>query len=141
MSARDGRHPAQRTTGPARAPGAAPSSRLEGTGEDVGRGLGRLLVALLEVVRQVLERQALRRVDAGGLTDDQVEHLGQALLDLEDTFDHLRDSFGVREEDLYLPVDVRRLLDDADAAPSRTPARAHRRPDLHPSHPHGRDTP
>ena len=52
--------------------------RLEGRGEDVGRGLGRLVVTLLEVVRQVVERQALRRVEAGGLTDEQIERLGQA---------------------------------------------------------------
>jgi hypothetical protein len=89
-----------------------PSRRLEGSGEDVGRSLGRLLVALLEVVRQVVERQALRRVDGGDLTEQQVEDLGQALIDLENTFDELRETFGVREEDLYLPLDVRRLLDE-----------------------------
>ena len=93
--------------------------RLEGTGEDVGRSLGRLVVALLEVVRQVIERQALRRVDVGDLGEQQVEDLGRALIELEDTFDELRDTFGVREEDLFLPLDVRRLLDDADPARSR----------------------
>jgi Gas vesicle protein K len=86
--------------------------RFEGTGEDVGRSLGRLVVTLLEVVRQVIERQALRRVDVGDLSEEQVERLGQALIDLEDTFDELRDTFGVREEDWYLPLDVRRLLDE-----------------------------
>ncbi|MGH3314817.1 MAG: gas vesicle protein K [Nocardioidaceae bacterium] len=86
--------------------------RFEGTGEDVGRSLGRLVVTLLEVVRQVIERQALRRVDVGDLSQEQVERLGQALIDLEDTFDELRDTFGVREEDWYLPLDVRRLLDE-----------------------------
>jgi len=86
--------------------------RLEGSGEDVGRSLGRLVVALLEVVRQVIERQALRRVDVGDLDDHQVEDLGRALIQLEDTFDELRDTFGVREEDLFLPLDVRRLLDE-----------------------------
>ena len=86
--------------------------RLEGSGEDVGRSLGRLVVALLEVVRQVIERQALRRVDVGDLDEQQVEDLGRALIQLEDTFDELRDTFGVREEDLFLPLDVRRLLDE-----------------------------
>ncbi len=86
--------------------------RFEGSGEDVGRSLGRLVVTLLEVIRQVIERQALRRVDGGDLTEEQVERLGQALIDLEDTFDGLRDTFGVREEDWYLPLDVRRLLDE-----------------------------
>jgi hypothetical protein len=86
--------------------------RLEGSGEDVGRSLGRLVVALLEVVRQVIERQSLRRVDVGDLSEQQVEDLGRALIQLEDTFDELRDTFGVREEDLFLPLDVRRLLDE-----------------------------
>ena len=82
------------------------TSRLQGTGEDVGRGLGRLLVALLEVVRQVIERQALRRVEVGDLGDDDVERLGRALQQLEETFDELIDHFGVMPEDLYLPLDL-----------------------------------
>lgn len=93
-------------------PAAPGRQRFEGSGEDVGRSLGRLVVTLLEVVRQVIERQALRRVDGGDLSEEQVERLGQALIDLEDTFDELRDTFGVREEDWYLPLDVRRLLDE-----------------------------
>ncbi|MGY1831628.1 gas vesicle protein K [Geodermatophilus sp. SYSU D01180] len=83
--------------------------RLEGSGEEVGRSLGRLVVSLLEVVRQVVERQALRRVDAGDLTDAQVEQLGRALIDLEATFDELIDAFGVVPEDLYLPLDLTAL--------------------------------
>ena len=62
--------------------------RLAGSGEDVGRGLGRLVVTLLEVVRQVVER------------------LGQALMQLETTFDELIDHFGVVPDDLYLPLDL-----------------------------------
>ena len=80
--------------------------RLAGSGEDVGRGLGRLVVTLLEVVRQVVERQALRRVEAGDLTEEQVERLGQALMQLEATFDELIDHFGVVPDDLYLPLDL-----------------------------------
>ena len=80
--------------------------RLSGSGEDVGRGLGRLVVTLLEVVRQVVERQALRRVERGDLSEEQVERLGRALMQLEDTFDELIDHFGVVPEDLYLPLDL-----------------------------------
>jgi len=80
--------------------------RLAGSGEDVGRGLGRLVVSLLEVVRQVVERQALRRVEVGDLDDEQVERLGQALLQLESTFDELIEHFGVVPNDLYLPFDL-----------------------------------
>jgi hypothetical protein len=80
--------------------------RLTGSGQDVGRGLGRLVVTLLEVVRQVVERQALRRVAAGDLDDEQIERLGRALMELEATFDELIEHFGVIPEDLYLPLDL-----------------------------------
>jgi len=84
--------------------------RLAGSGEDVGRGLGRLVVTLLEVVRQVVERQAVRRAEAGDLSPEQVERLGRALMDLEATFDELIDAFGVVPNDLYLPVDLDALV-------------------------------
>ncbi|MEU5726984.1 gas vesicle protein GvpK [Micromonospora sp. NPDC047738] len=61
--------------------------------EQAGAGLGRLVVVLLDVVRQLLERQALRRVDEGGLTPEQVERLGQALLALDRRFVELREIF------------------------------------------------
>ena len=94
--------------------------RLEGSGEDVGRGLGRLVVTLLEVVRQVVERQALRRVDAGDLDDEQIERLGRALMQLEDTFDELIEHFGVVPNDVYLPLDLAGL-DRLAATARRTP--------------------
>ena len=94
--------------------------RLAGSGEDVGRGLGRLVVTLLEVVRQVVERQALRRVEVGDLSDEQVERLGQALMQLEDTFDELIEHFGVVPNDLYLPLDLTGLTGPASAH-RRTP--------------------
>jgi Gas vesicle protein K len=89
--------------------------RLTGSGQDVGRGLGRLVVTLLEVVRQVVERQALRRVAAGDLDDEQIERLGRALMELEATFDELIEHFGVVPEDLYLAAIDRR------PDPRRTP--------------------
>ena len=90
--------------------GAPPAHRLAGSGEDVGRGLGRLVVTLLDVVRQVVERQALRRVDAGDLSDADVERLGRALMDLDTTFDELIEHFGVRPDDAYLPLDLDSLF-------------------------------
>lgn len=97
--------------------------RLEGSGEDVGRGLGRLVVTLLDVVRQVIERQALRRIEVGDLTDDDVERLGRALMQLEETFDELTDHFGGMPNDVYLPLDLAGLA-RSDMA---RPAYAHRR--------------
>jgi hypothetical protein len=91
--------------------------RLEADGEDAARGLGRLVVALLEIVRELLERQALRRVDAGELSAAEVERLGQALLALGDRFAELREYFGVRQEDLRLPADLGELLTEERRGP------------------------
>jgi hypothetical protein len=85
-------------------------ARLEGSGEDVGRGLGRLVVTLLEAVRQVVERQAVRRAEVGDLTGEEIERLGHALMDLEETFDQLIEHFGVVPNDLYLPLDLDALV-------------------------------
>ena len=60
---------------------------------DAGRGLGHLVVTVLDIVRDVLERQALRRLDAGTLTDDEIERLGQGLIALEQRFAELRAAF------------------------------------------------
>jgi hypothetical protein len=93
--------------------------RLTGSGEDVGRGVGRLVVTLLEVVRQVVERQALRRVEVGDLTDEQIERLGRALMQLEATFDELIEHFGVVANDVYLPLDLAGLASMDVARPDR----------------------
>jgi Gas vesicle protein K len=99
--------------------GSGTNRRLTGSGQDVGRGLGRLVVTLLEVVRQVVERQALRRVAAGDLDDEQIERLGRALMELEATFDELIEHFGVVPDDLYLPLDLAAI--DRRPDPRRTP--------------------
>jgi Gas vesicle protein K len=78
--------------------------RLEGDHEDVARGLAQLVLTLIELLRQLMERQAIRRVEAGGLTGDQVERLGQGLMALEQRMDELRDEFGLAEEDLNLDL-------------------------------------
>jgi hypothetical protein len=57
---------------------------------DAGRGLGHLVVTVLDILKELLERQALRRLDAGTLTPDQIEALGQALIGLELRFAEIR---------------------------------------------------
>jgi hypothetical protein len=60
---------------------------------DAGRGLGRLVVAVLDILRELIERQVLRRMDAGTLTADEIERLGAALIDLDRQFRELRTLF------------------------------------------------
>lgn len=84
--------------------------RVAADAEDFGSGLGRLVLALLDLVRQLLERQAMRRVESGSLDDAQTERLGCALMELQDRFDELRDELGCDDTDLRLPFDAEDLL-------------------------------
>ena len=78
--------------------------RLEGDAANVERGLAQLALTLIELVRQLMERQAIRRVEAGTLSDEQVERLGQALIALEDGMEELKAAFGLDDEDLNLSL-------------------------------------
>ena len=72
--------------------------------EQLVRGVSQLVLTVVEVIRELLERQAIRRVDAGTLTDDQVERLGIALQALEERMDEVKQIFGVDDEDLNLDL-------------------------------------
>jgi hypothetical protein len=78
--------------------------RIEGDRADLARGLAQLVLTLIELVRQLMERQAIRRVEAGGLSADQIERLGQGLMALEQRMEELREEFGLTEEDLNLDL-------------------------------------
>ena len=85
---------------------AAPSlrHRIDANPESVERGLVSLVLTIVELLRQLMERQALRRVDDGTLTDDQVEKIGWTLMSLEQRMSDLRDHFGLDPEDLNLDL-------------------------------------
>lgn len=70
---------------------------------DAGRGLGHLVVTVLDILKEVLERQALRRLDAGTLTDEQVERLGQSLIALELRFAEIRAALDSTDETMEGP--------------------------------------
>jgi hypothetical protein len=70
--------------------------------EGLERGLAQLVLTLIELLRQLMERQAVRRIDAGDLTDDEVERLGQALMGLEQRMQELKDLFGLTDDDLNI---------------------------------------
>ncbi|HET8663629.1 MAG TPA: gas vesicle protein K [Nocardioides sp.] len=78
--------------------------RLETDPESVQRDLLRLVLTIVELVRQLMEKQALRRVDAGDLTDDQVEALGTGLMHLESAMRELRERYGLTQQDLNLDL-------------------------------------
>jgi hypothetical protein len=72
--------------------------------DDVERGLAKLVLTVVELLRQVLERQAVRRMEGGSLTDAQVERMGLALLRLEERMTALTRSFGLEQRDLNLSL-------------------------------------
>lgn len=79
-------------------------TRIETDAETVGRDLGRLVLTIVELVRQLMERQALRRVDAGDLSDETVEELGLGLMRLEEAMGLLREHFELEPEDLNIDL-------------------------------------
>ena len=78
--------------------------RIEADPENVERGLASLVLTIVELLRQLMERQALRRVDTGDLTDEQVERLGLTLMRLEEAMARLLDHFELTPEDLNIDL-------------------------------------
>ena len=72
--------------------------------DDVRRSVVKLVLTLVEFIRQLLERQAIRRVEAGTLTDDETEAVGLALMRLEETIRELSSQFGLTPEELNLDL-------------------------------------
>jgi hypothetical protein len=79
-------------------------SRIQLDPEDVSRGLAQLVLTVVELLRQLMERQAIRRMDGGSLTDDQIERLGTTFMRLEERMTELKQHFGLRDEDLNLDL-------------------------------------
>lgn len=78
--------------------------RIELEPDDVARGLGQLVLTIVELLRQLMERQAIRRVEAGGLTEEQEERLGLTLMRLAERMEQLKEQFGLADEDLNLDL-------------------------------------
>jgi hypothetical protein len=76
--------------------------RINADSENLEKGLAQLVLTLIELLRQLMERQALRRIDAGTLTDEEVERLGRTFLALAERMDELKQTFGLSDEDLNL---------------------------------------
>jgi hypothetical protein len=70
--------------------------------ENVRNGLAQLVLTLVELLRELMERQALRRIDAGSLTSAEIERLGTTFLRLAEEIDRLKQYFGFSDEDLNL---------------------------------------
>ena len=78
--------------------------RLDASADDIEAGLARLVLTLVEFLRQVLEHQAVRRMEGGGLSDQEIENVGLALMRLEERLDEIRKVFGLEGEDLNIDL-------------------------------------
>jgi hypothetical protein len=86
------------------ADGASAPLRWNADPADVQRSVAQLVLTLVEFVRRLLERQAIRRMEAGTLTPRQIEDVGQALMKLEETVRDIAGKFGIKPEELNLEL-------------------------------------
>jgi hypothetical protein len=78
--------------------------RIDLDPDDIERGLAGLVLTLVEFLRQVLERQAIRRMEGGTLSDDEVERVGLALMRLEQKVGEIAAQFGLDQDDIQLRI-------------------------------------
>jgi len=86
------------------APAALTPPRIALKQEDVANGLGKLVLTLVELIRELLERQAIRRIEAGSLTEEEAERLGATFLRLSEQVERLKKEFGLKDEDLNIDL-------------------------------------
>ncbi|MGQ0708624.1 MAG: gas vesicle protein K [Rhodoferax sp.] len=84
--------------------GGPPAARVALDPQSVRKGLGQLVLTLVELLRQLLEKQALRRIEGGSLTPDEVERLGLTFLELDRQMQWLKKEFELTDEELNLDL-------------------------------------
>ncbi len=90
-----------------------PTDRIDCNPESVEQGLAKLVLGLVELIRRLLERQAIRRMEGGSLDDQQVENMGLALMKLEQKVHEIAGHFNLTPKDLNLDLGpLGKLLDD-----------------------------
>jgi hypothetical protein len=96
-----------------KAAGESSMERIDCSPENIEQGLARLVLSLIELLRRLLERQAIRRMEGGSLEEGRIEAMGQALMKLEAKVNELAAAFGLRPEDLNLELGpLGNLLDE-----------------------------
>ena len=80
------------------------SRRIDADPDSVEQGLAQLVLTIVELLRQLMERQALRRIDGGTLSEEQVERLGRTFMELDLRMAELTEEFGLTAEDLNLDL-------------------------------------
>jgi hypothetical protein len=83
---------------------AAVAPRWNADPEEVQKSVARLILALVEFLRKLMEKQAIRRMEAGTLTEEEVENVGLALMRLEETLHDIAGRFGLKPDELNLDL-------------------------------------
>jgi hypothetical protein len=76
--------------------------RIDANPKNVEKGLAKLVLTLVELIRKLLEKQAMRRIEAGSLSDEQIERVGETLMKLETKMHELKEVFGLENEELNI---------------------------------------
>ncbi len=79
-------------------------SRINADPSDAERGLAKLVLTLIELLRQLMERQAIRRIEAQSLSNEEIERLGQTFMKLEARMEELKQIFGLENEELNIDL-------------------------------------
>jgi hypothetical protein len=87
--------------------------RINADPDNVEQGLAKLVLTIIDLLRQLLEKQAIRRMEAGSLSDAEIERMGETFLKLERKMAELKETFGLADEDLGLNLgSLRDLLSE-----------------------------
>ncbi len=70
--------------------------------KNVEKGLAKLVLTLIELIRKLLEKQAIRRMDGGSLSGEKIESIGEAFMQIDNKMKELKDIFGVKDEELNI---------------------------------------
>ncbi len=79
-------------------------ARLDLSEDNVKNGLGQLVLTLIKLLHELLERQAMRRIDGGSLSDDEIERLGVTLMKQAEEIGRLKKEFGLSDDDLNIDL-------------------------------------
>jgi Gas vesicle protein K len=96
--------PRKDSTGSAAEEAESVPSRIELSPDNIEQGLAKLVLTLIDFLRQLMERQAIRRMEGGTLTDEEIEQMGEALMKLEAKIRELAEQFGLSPEDLNIDL-------------------------------------
>jgi len=80
----------------------APKASIDS--KNVEKGLARLVLTLIDLIRKLMEKQAIRRIDAGQLHPEEIERVGDTFFQLDERMEQLKKTFGLNDEDLNLDL-------------------------------------